>query len=482
MDDRLRFVSHEDVPERVRKETLRRLEESTDRYLNHPPARPIATPAAIAKELLLPEAETFGPLSKLNLPQLAEINGVTIGVEPFIEEWDANDRYNMLFRFHDRLSTLGLVASFEHESQHVLSTISFGGLPTLLLTEAKIASCKPTQLDPADLWEQVQQTINRLKPPMKIPWKKLTIQLEAYPSLIHHRFLSDRDRCMGSNVFEAQVSQLASKAARPELGELFMEALGKPRNWTHLEALTLSWEISKAGLGVDVYTFIDEATCLGFLGRDCLLKLAKKYAERYVQYAKKGSVEEAVAVLFEALGLTSTEYHRILRQDLNCAASATRGWAAKRFMVLSDGADFKMRYSPNDFRLGLKICSLIKLGGVPCINSTKYSPETLFHTMDFDVEAMLSFYVDWDLARKVEEPVKRYLKACAVGEEKPVHDMLVCPLFNAIQPPWCPGCSGKLKYALEKGAIRYEPGEGLNQNCPIIKEWIGEKNPLPNLS
>jgi hypothetical protein len=287
---------------------------------------------------------------------------------------------------------------------------------------------------------------------------------------------------------KGEFTEFASEAARPELGDLFMEVLEKPRNRTHLEALKLGFEVSSLGLeiseaGRTAFYFVKDATCLGFLGRDCLLNLARKYGERYKRAHLADLQEESLAILFEALGLTSLEYHQVLLKDLDGAASATRGWAAKRLTVLKNGADFAMRASPivHDPCLGFVVCYLIELGAVPVINvGGGYSKERQF--MNSEVEAMLSFYVDWGLAQKMEGPVEKHEEARAIGEEKPAKKTLTCPLFGAVQPPWCPGCSGRLKYTLEKGVIMYEADDGLNQNCPIIKEWLGEKNLRPSKS
>jgi hypothetical protein len=112
---------------------------------------------------------------------------------------------------------------------------------------------------------------------------------------------------------------------------------------------------------------------------------------------------------------------------------------------------------------------LVRLGRALYIE--KFEPVS-----DFMVEVMLSFYVDSCLASKIEGRIATYRETCAVGEEKPRHGVLSCPLFRATQPPWCPCCEGEIFYEITRGVLRYEPAKGLNQSCPIIKEWLGEKN------
>jgi hypothetical protein len=353
-------------------------------------------------------------------------------------------------------------------------------LPILLATETQIASYKPTQWDPADLRKQANQAIDRLRPATEDRWKKLTIQLEANPTMVQLSFLGNKDYCTERMFYwDKQMTEFVAEAARPQLMDLFMDALRTSGNQTHLEALALVVAIMDSGIDWHdesaAFTFVRGATCLGFLGRTYLFKLGEKYGEKYGRAYQTDSVEEEVAVLSEALGLSISEYHRKLLQDLHSAASATKGLAMKRLMVLYEGAENVMRKPFQEkFQGGMGAgyvgSILVDIAGIPFISKGDGPNVT-----DSEVEALLSFFVDSGLARNVEEPMIKYLEACAVGEEKPKRDVLTCPLKGAIQPPWCPGCSGKLEYALERRAIRYEADEGLNQNCPIIKEWLGEK-------
>jgi hypothetical protein len=93
------------------------------------------------------------------------------------------------------------------------------------------------------------------------------------------------------------------------------------------------------------------------------------------------------------------------------------------------------------------------------------------------IESFLSLYVDFGLTLQLEKQIQ---KSGYINCSKQISGILVCPLFKAIQPPWCPSCGGKLHYVLEKNIINYEPFPGLNQNCPIVKEWIGKKLLIPS--
>jgi hypothetical protein len=274
---------------------------------------------------------------------------------------------------------------------------------------------------------------------------------------------------------DQEVIDAASKFARQELAQLFLKSLERPQNKTHLDAYLLWSDIYYAGLANRAHTFVRLATCLGFLGRNCLLKLSKDYGEQFVKPAR--ATEELFPILFEAADLSSEEYRRRIIDVLISAVSATKGCAEDRFKVLKneaeDNADFTMKRGSFYAGFGLSNCTLLRFEGVPYI--MKGAKGSGGKSTDAIIESMLSLYVDHSLASQMEKLLEKYSKTSMCEMEKDSSGFLFCPLFGAIQPPWCPICNGKVHFKIAKNLITYMPSKGLNEACPIIKEWLGEK-------
>jgi hypothetical protein len=140
--------------------------------------------------------------------------------------------------------------------------------------------------------------------------------------------------------------------------------------------------------------------------------------------------------------------------------SNTKGNINERFKIIKRIAEDEMKKSPLSPSYGFPTIFLFKLG-----NDIYVGRRDSNHILDSDKEIgnILSFYVDYGIYNQIKN----------IEEEKIVN----CPLKNNKQYPYCENCDGKIKITIEKNKIIYEP-IGLNEKCPIIKEWIGEKELL----
>jgi len=453
----LAFDSRGDFPRWAERRMRPLLMKSMALSLRHKPIELMLHLDPIPKQRLLPPADRT--LSSRLLPQAETLIatpkiGLIIGARPITEEWTKNDRYKMMIKCYDPVSALGLDAAYSHEHCHKYETVSFGGQQLLFGFEVNIAKYKPFNCGLSSLIKALNRSLKNLKTTRKTDiWKELPIQLETYPTLHQMSILSSKEYNKARLEEGSNIRKELLEFPRPEYEDLFLEITykefksGREEHW---KALKLIREYSKSNRWniLRMSCFLGYATHLGFVGRSVIRQLIGNIQKKYGANPRYNSILEA---LFELRDMTLEECRRIALRILRDAYSGTRGNIRSRLKTLT-----RMEY-------GDETCVLFMFHGNSYISR-------LENISDSVVEDYLSFYVDYSFALQAEKAVKLHLKF-----GKPVEKVLSCPLRGAFQPPWCPDCNGKLKIEIVKGIMNYEPLRGLNQRCPYIKEWLGQK-------
>jgi hypothetical protein len=465
-------------PEWATERATRKFKETLIGYLNHPPARPVPTPAAMQRDLLLPPSWAC-TIPELKLEKSWTLGGYSVGIEPRMDEWTSKDRYNLKLKCHDKLSLIGWTSSILHEENHTRDMISVGGLPLLLAYEVKIAGYKPLRWNANELATQLDEACDFLKPQGDGSWQTLQIQLEAKPTMSQLLALTNKE-------FNEKLYQIdpdaheeeAADAANPEYRNLFIEALRQPRNKSHLMSLDLLSKLELLGYVGIAQDFCDEATCLGFTG-ESLLRLGAKIVQGFRKAHAMYDWERMIGIILEAADLSYREYERKIFKVLDNAASATQGNARVRLRSLeslskrSNACARARRRNPKGvptLGYGAHACYMVKIGSMPYILNCEDDPSS-----NSEIESALSFYADFKLTLQAQSLMKEYLKSTGPKEKRAVSGCITCPLKGAVQPPWCPDCSGELKIEIKGYVMNYERTTNVNDECPIVKEWLGEK-------
>jgi len=473
-------IAQECLPGWARRRMLGKLKESLVSYLNHVPARPISPLPAIPMTRLFPPAKTVGPISEVELLETRTIGEVTVGFEPLIENWSPRDRYTMGGTFHDPLSLIGFTSSLIHEEEHLSDIISIGGLICLLAHESKIAFYKPLGEGFGPFRLLLDKLLKRAGSDREQLLEKLVVQLEANPTFVQLGVMTRKEFIEERFPEPHILFREAARVARPEYESLFRDdVLRNPCNRTHLDAFDLVMMLyhhhhHKPVAGCYVL-FVQYATRVGLIGPQNLLSLSDKAGEKFRSAFEKGDWEGTDRFFLEVIDSSLEEYKRKLLDVLEEVTSTATGNTRARFRSIRNQASVNMRKERIALGWETRACVINKIGGKPYINRIRSKSDGV---SDSDVEALLSFYVDYGLASQAEASMVKFLRSENGGVGKPFQQTLICPLQGAMQPAWCPDCSGRLGYELKNGILWYESIKGLNPRCPYIREWLGGKKLL----